>query len=423
MKLLFGRPVGVLATPAEHAGVLVAVVFLLALHPLASSLFLPALPQLREQSGAAPATVQWTLSAFVLGFGATQILWGALSDRLGRRPTLLIGLSAYLVAAAGCLAAGDVAQLVLWRALEGAGVAAAGVTARAMLRDLHDPVECARLLSIGFSWLGVIGLAAPLTGAVLVDAGGVPLVLGAVAAFGAVVLVFVALTLPETRSVDTSAGDVALDFSGWLRIGAHPVFRAYTALTTCTYVGHYVFLVGSSSLLVDRYGLSTFSYGLVLSFGSVVHMLGTVACRRWLAAGGIQRTVAWAGRISLASGVALIVLASFGVREAWAVVVPQCFYIFAHAVHQSCGQAAVMGPFRASAGTAAALQGTLLPLSAVAVATLLAKPLAQSAVALPASLGACALLTAAVAFLWVQQLGTADVDRVRSGSPLETGPR
>lgn len=131
--------------------------------------------------------MQWTLSAFVLGFGATQILWGALSDRMGRRPTLLIGLSACLVAAAG-----DVAQLAWWRALEGAGVAAAGVTARAMLRDLHDPVECARLLSIGFSWLGVIGLAAPLTGAVLVDAGGVPLLLGAMAAFGAVALVFVA---------------------------------------------------------------------------------------------------------------------------------------------------------------------------------------------------------------------------------------
>ena len=420
MKLLFRKSAGVLATPVAPGPVLVVAIVLLALHPLASSLFLPALPELRDHSGATPEMVQWTLSAFVLGFGATQILWGALSDRFGRRPMLLVGLSAYLLAAVGCLTAGDVAQLVSWRALEGAGVAAAGVTARAILRDLHDPVECARLLSIGFSWLGVIGLAAPLMGAVLVDAGGVPLVLVAMTAFGTAVLVFVALALPETKTANASMDVVALDATGWLRIGVHPVFRAYTALTTCTYVGHYVFLTGSSSLLVDRYGLSTFSYGLVLSFGSVVHLLGTVACRRRLAVGGIQRTVAWAGRLSFASGVALIVLASVGVREAWAVIAPQCVYIFAHAVHQSCGQAAAMAPFRASAGTAAALQGTLLPLSAVAVATLLAKPLARSSFALPASLGTCALLTAAVACLWVQRLGAADAGRPPLGSAIET---
>ena len=395
---------------ASQRAVSVAVVLLLALHPLASNLFLPALPLLRERSSATPDAVQWTLSAFVLGFGATQIAWGALSDRLGRRPTLLIGLSCFLVAAIGCLMARDIAQLVSWRALEGAGVAAAGVSARAMLRDLHDPVECARMLSIGFSWLGVVGLVAPLIGAILADVGGVPMVLAAMMVIGIIVLAFVVLVLPETRSTSASSDTVALNVSGWMRIAAHPVFRAYTALTTCTYIGHYVFLVGSSSLLVERYGFSTFSYGLVLSFGSLVHLLGTFACRSWLSARGMPRTVARAGWLSMTSGVALIALASFGVREAWAVIVPQCLYIFAHAVHQSCGQAAAMGPFRRSAGTAAALQGTLLPLFAVAVAALLAKPLAHSTFALPASLGVCALLTATVACVWVQRLGAEDAE-------------
>jgi len=396
---------------ASHDTVLAAVVLLLALHPLASNLFLPALPLLRERPGATPDAVQWTLSVFVLGFGATQIGWGALSDRVGRRPTLLIGLACFLVAAIGCLMARDIAQLVAWRALEGAGVAAAGVSARAMLRDLHDPAECARALSIGFSWLGAIGLAVPLMGALLVDAGGVQLVLAALTVIGIIVLVYVAFALPETRSTSASGDAVVLDVSGWMRVATHPVFRVYTALTTCTYVGHYVFLVGSSSLLVERYGLSTFAYGLVLSFGSLVHLLGTFACRHWLSTGGILRTVARAGWLSMVSGIALIVLAAFGKAEAWAVVVPQWCYIFAHAVHQSCGQAAAMGPFRSLAGTAAALQGTLLPLSAVAVAAVLAKPLVHSAFALPVSLGVCALMTAAVACIWVQRVGAAGAER------------
>lgn len=390
--------------PASRGSVLVAVVLLLALHPLASTLFLPALQQLRQQPPATAAEVQWTLSAFVMAFGATQLGWGALSDRFGRRPILLTGLSCFVVAGLGCLCASDIRALVGWRALQGAGVAAAGVCARAMLRDLHDRVECARLLSIGFSWLGAVGLAAPFIGAILVQAGGLAMVFAAMMAVGVVVLVHVGLAVPETRSTTAASDAVALDMSSWLRIAAHPVFRAYSALTICTYVGHYLFLLGSSSLLVDRDGLSTLAYGLVLSFGSLLHLIGTFACRHWLAIGGLARTIARAGWLSMTSGVALIALAALGVSEAWAVIVPQGLYILAHAVHQSCGQAAAMQPFPGSAAKAAALQGTLLPLCAVAVATVLSEPLAHSTFALPVSLGVCALLTATVACIWVQRL-------------------
>jgi DHA1 family bicyclomycin/chloramphenicol resistance-like MFS transporter len=135
-------------------------------------------------------------------------------------------------------------------------------------------------------------------------------------------------------------------------------------------------------------------------------MAGTVVCRRWLASHGVRRAVARAGVLSLLSGLLLFGLAAAGVQAAWAVIVPQAIYIFAHAVHQSCGQAAVMAPFGSSAGTATALQGTLLPLVAVAMAAWLARQLTESALALPLGLGTCALLTAAVAWTWVQRAGS-----------------
>lgn len=383
-----------------------AVVVLLSLHPIAGNLYLPVLPILRQQLGISAEYAQWTLSAFVLGFGATQIVWGGLADRHGRRAVLLTGLAIYVVSAIACLLAGSALQLVVWRALQGAGVAAAGVCARAMLRDLYRPDDCVRALSMSFSWLGVVALAAPLAGAVVGSAGGASAALGLLAVVGVLAFGYVAWWVPETQPVAETPPSRIVAAREWLRIARHPLFRAYTALTACTYTGHYLFLVGSSFLLVERYRLESYTYAGVLAVGSVLHMAGTIACRRWLAAGhSVPRTVRDAGAITLASGVALIVLAVLGVQAAWAVIVPQWLYVFAHAVHQSCGQAAVIGPFRESAGKAAALSGTILPLAATGVAALLAEPLAHSMIALPLALGASAVATAGVAWTWVQRDG------------------
>ena len=135
---------------------------LLGTQPIATDLYLPALPGLAAQLQAPIGRAQATLSALLFAFGLAQMLLGPAADRYGRRPVLLGGLSLMLAAGIGSALAGSIDALVAWRALQGVGMAAAVVCARAMVRDLYAPSEGARVMSKALTGLGFIALTSPL---------------------------------------------------------------------------------------------------------------------------------------------------------------------------------------------------------------------------------------------------------------------
>jgi DHA1 family bicyclomycin/chloramphenicol resistance-like MFS transporter len=129
---------------------------LLGLQPVTTDLYLPALPALTEGFGASMAQAQLTLTALLLSFGLSQLVWGPLSDRFGRRPVLLWGMVAYVAASVGSALAASMDLLIVWRTVQGAAMGAGVMAARAVVRDLYQPVDAARAMSKGLSGLGVI---------------------------------------------------------------------------------------------------------------------------------------------------------------------------------------------------------------------------------------------------------------------------
>ena len=129
---------------------------LLGIQPVTTDLYLPALPALTAGYGASMAQAQLTLSALLLAFGVSQLVLGPLSDRFGRRPVLLWGMAAYVMAAIGSALAPSMDLLIVWRALQGAAMGAAVMCARAIVRDLYLPADGARVMSRALTGLGVI---------------------------------------------------------------------------------------------------------------------------------------------------------------------------------------------------------------------------------------------------------------------------
>lgn len=383
--------------PASPAVLMTAIVLMLGLHPTAMYLYLPALPALQTMLGASAAQAQQTLSVAVACFGLGQWLWGTPTDRWGRRPVLLAGLVLFLFASVGLMYTQAYGQFLVYRAAQGLGVAAVGVACRAMLRDLHALNDRVHRLSLAFSWLGVISLLGPPVGAWLFSHVGVHATLAAIAAFGAATLLLVLIkvgeTLPTTGRIRASWTP-----SEWRAILRHPSFVHYTGLTASSYIGHYLFLAGSSYALIVRLGMSPQTYGLVLAGGSLVHMAGTFRCRRWVDRLGLHATLARAALFTLCGGMGMTLLVFAGVHAAWAIVVPQCLYVFGHAIHQSCGQAAVSEHFPERAGTVSALSGVLLALPAALIGTVLAASMEHSDLPMAASMGLCGLATACIAW-------------------------
>ena len=145
--------------------VVVLLALLLGLQPVTTDVVLPALPALQADLGASMHQVQMTFAALMLAFGVSQLAWGPLSDRLGRRPVLLAGMGAYVLASLACVVAPTMPLLILARIAQGAAMGAAVMCARAIVRDLYPPLEGARMMSKGLSGLGAIAIVcAPLGG-------------------------------------------------------------------------------------------------------------------------------------------------------------------------------------------------------------------------------------------------------------------
>lgn len=358
-----------LVSPAMSPALVVLVLsLLLGIQPVTTDLYLPALPALTEGFGAPMAQAQLTLSALLLAFGVSQLFWGPLSDRFGRRPILLWGLTAYVVAAIGSALAPSMALLVVWRIVQGAAMGAAVMCARAIVRDLYTPVDAARAMSRGLTGLGVIAcLSAPL-GGLLSDVFNWRVALLALAVFGALSLALIALRFEETLALkNPRALEPGTLVRTWWVILRNPTFVAFSLLSTASYGGLFTFLASSPFVFIQVLGLSKTQYGLVMFSMSFVYVLGTFVCRHLLPRFGVQRSVAMAAVLTLAGGVLGAVLAWAGVRSVWAILLPFYLFILAHGVHQPCSQSGAVGPFPGAAGAASALNGFLMMLAAFAM--------------------------------------------------------
>jgi DHA1 family bicyclomycin/chloramphenicol resistance-like MFS transporter len=381
-----------------------ALALLMGLQPLTTDLYLPALPLLTRELSASVSSAQLTMALLILAFGLAQMVWGPLADRVGRRPVLLTGLLLYSAAGVGCALAGSMAALVAWRALQGAAMAAAVVCARAIVRDLYEPQEGAQVMALALSGLGLIALAAPLSGGFITLWAGWRAALATVAGAGLLTLLLIAWRLPETlHQPNPRALQPGPLLRGWWAIAREPQFRAWALLVACTYGGLFTILAGSSFVLVGVLGLSPAAYGGAMALGSASYIAGTFLCRRWIVRFGMAGTVRRGALFTAAAAVAAVLPAALGVHAAWMVMLPYCLYALGHGLHQPCGQAGVVAPFPRAAGAASALAGLVLALVAFGAGQWLGVALDGTVQPFAYTLAGWAVLTCAVAWTLVQR--------------------
>lgn len=348
------------APRAAPPGLFLVLPALVAFQAISTDLYLPALPSIGADLGASVGEVQLTLSLFLVGFGVAQLAWGPLSDRIGRRPLLLTGTGLYVAASLACLVAPSIEALVGARFVQAVAACSGVVLGRAVVRDLFEPAEAAKVLA----YLGTAMALAPIFGPVL--GGWLTLTFGwrstfaALAFFGLSCLVGVLVAVPETnRRKDPDATRPTVLAANYARLLADRLYLARVAVAALGYAGIFSFISGSPHVLIDAVGLRPDRYGLCFAAGVAGWMAGTFA------AGRLNRRLGLSGLLRLGTRLsALAALTGLGwalaAPPSWpAVVAPMFLFMLGAGFTLPTAMALAIGPYPEKAGLASALLGFL----------------------------------------------------------------
>jgi DHA1 family bicyclomycin/chloramphenicol resistance-like MFS transporter len=374
----------------------IVLMLLLAAQPVATDLYLPALPHIASGLGVGAGQVQSTLTVFILAFGVAQLAAGTLVDHYGRRRVLLCGLALYVGAALAAACASELPLLLAARALQGVATAAAVIGARAIIRDNHAGAAGMGSMARSLTGQGAIGVGCPLVGGMAAQYLGWHATIGIVAGFGLLAWLAVYAGYSESWSRPE-----AVERASFASFFCNSEFVACSLLAGLSFSGALCFLLLSPFVFIGEFGMSRAAYGTLPALCSLAFMLGTLCCGKLLRHWSVPRVVRCGACLTLLGGASQFLLWQGGVRGVWALVVPQCIYMLGHGFHNPCGQAGAVGPFPAHAGRAAAVSGFVLTGTGFAVGQLVTASSAPASVTLVLAMACLTALLAVVTLVFI----------------------
>jgi DHA1 family bicyclomycin/chloramphenicol resistance-like MFS transporter len=331
---------------------------LVAFGPLSTDLYLPSLPLLASVFATDAASVQLTLSVFLVGFAVSQLVYGPMSDRFGRRPVILGGVAVFVVASIACTFAQSIEQLIAARLFQALGACCGPVLGRAVVRDVYGRDGAARILAYMAMAVALGPAVGPVIGGMLTTAFGWRANFVLLLAFGAVILAAAALLLDETNAhrdpLALRPGRLAANYATLLR---DRVYVGYVLCASFVYSGIFAFISGSSFVLIDGLGLTPELYGL--SFGTAVigYMTGSFAAGRLSVGFGTVRMVSLGTAVLMLGGLSGLAWALAGGPSVAAILVSMFVFLAGAGLTLPNTMAGAIGPFPAMAGLASALLG------------------------------------------------------------------
>jgi len=272
--------------------------------------------------GVAPGRAALSLSVFMAGFALGPLVFGPISDHVGRRPVLLGGVAAFAVFGALGAFSRTLGAVLLWRLLMGIGAGSCQVLVVAIVRDLFTGVEARVRQSYVNLAAGIAPIIAPTLGVAVATMGGWRAIYGFLAAGGAVLVTIAALRLGESLPpTPHDSFEVRRALEGYARVLRHRTSVGYAMVIALNFGCLFAYVSGSSLVLIGILGVSRRVYGLlfaVTSFGLMVGALSNASLSRR----GVShaRLIAWGMGIIVATSVLLLVLTLVGAISAWTLV-------------------------------------------------------------------------------------------------------
>lgn len=332
---------------------------LAAIGPFTIDLYLPAFPALTEDFGVTDAAIQLTLTGTTIGFGCGMLFMGPWSDKVGRRLPLIIATSVHVASSVLASVAPDVIMLGIFRVTQGAGAAAGGVVAMAMVRDLFGGKPLVRMLARLALVQGIAPVLAPVLGSQLLLVLPWRGLFWFLALYGLVVVVCVSLFIVETLPKERRTGKGHSTMRERYRnIFSDRIFIGVALVGAMNFSGLFSYLSSSSFLFQELYAMDAQQYGLLFGANSVGVVIGVQIAARLMRWWGPQWVLVCTTAVQILTAVSMFVL-SFTDAGLLGVLIPLFFFIM------SCGftfptiQVLGLVNHGREAGTAASLLGAM----------------------------------------------------------------
>ncbi|MCR9257120.1 MAG: multidrug effflux MFS transporter [Alphaproteobacteria bacterium] len=347
--------------------VILILISLASLAQMGINIVLPALPQISGALGF-QGNVQLVLTAFLVSFAAGMLIMGPISDQIGRKPVLLVGLVIFLVGGTMGALAESIPVMMASRVIQGIGAAAGMSVGRAVARDLFEGPQLVKVYGVLTMAMAVVPGLAPFLGGLLVADFGWRVVLAVPVVCAAVIFAGVALvvweTLPrdgaEERPERSEPGGIRAVLTGYARVLRSRIFVKFAVGNSLTLGGLYGFAAGSPDHFIGVMGYPPSLFGFLPMVPAASYLLGAFLASR-IAADPRRFTVFYQGSACfvLAGGVGTLACALLGHQDIWPVMLFVSLYGIGMGGILPLGVTGAMQPFRRQAGTAAAVLGAM----------------------------------------------------------------
>ena len=354
--------------------------------------------------------MQYSLSAAVLGIALGQLVYGPLSDRFGRKPVLIGGVSLYVATAVACSMASGIGELIDLRFFQGFFACSGIIVARAVIRDLFDREDAARLFALMMGIHGIMPTIAPGVSGWLTQAYGWQAVFWAMAGFGLFTLLSILFGLSETnKSRSANAVQPVVLFRNYRAILRDRAFRSYAVCACFMYGALMAYFAGAPVGLIQYLGLGPLEFGVAMAVPILFYMVAQIAVARIAHGIGMDRMIRVGVLLAAIAGIGMLVFVMTGMINVFTLMGPVVVILVSLAFVSPGTTAGAMSPFGAMAGAASSLLG-FIQFAAAATATALIGIL-NDGTPFPMALiicicGVCALVSYLV---FVRRLSTAVV--------------
>lgn len=338
-----------------------------ALGPAAMQILLPALPTIKDDFAVSNDVAQLTLSLSMLAIALGTLCYGPLSDKYGRKPIMLLGLSITFIGSLFCLLADSITLLILGRIVQAFGGAVGLVLARAIVRDVYGASEAARVIATLVMVMVVVPMLSPALGGELMARFGWQSVFVVIAVGSGIMFVLLQMSLPETLEESMPFEGVVSMLKTFGLLLSSSAFRGYAFCVAFVSVVFFSFISAAPEIMVSVLGRPPTEYGYYFVMIPLGFMAGNYVARHAGSSRDIDELINTGGAIALGGIAAAILLQLVGLHHPLALFFPIAVAVFGNGITLPNAQAAAINEFPKMAGSASGLTGFLqMFLSAIA---------------------------------------------------------